>query len=239
MKKILAALIGLFLFSIMIYQMFVTRPIIVGKAPNITKRAFILMHGYGAAEDDLKRIAEFILNLDPRWTFVLVPGPYRVGVSGRSYYSVRSGKTKEDFLKKYAEERAKTRAIVDDCVKDLIKKGVTTEKLVIGGFSEGGIVATDYVLNAPERHIPSGFVFLSGKVEYLELEKLKNRDKPINAFVSHGENDEMVSIHESKTLIKALSSNKKNKITKVFFNGPHQISKKTAEELGKYLLAIP
>jgi len=47
-----------------------------------------------------------------------------------------------------------------------------------------------------------------------------------------------VKINESKNLIKALSQNRENKITSIFFNGGHQISMETIEKLGEFLKKI-
>ena len=238
MKKLFATIFIFILGIFGLYQMFKTRPIIVGKSPKVTQRAFILLHGYGDTHKNFKKIAEYILNIDPRWSIILVPGQHRTNLFGYTYYSVRSGKNKEDYLKKFAKDRKNTRAIIDDEVTSLLSKGISLDKIVIGGFSEGAIVATDYILNASPKHIPANLVFMSGRVENLELEKLKHRKKTINAFISHGTNDDMVSINQSKILVRELSHNKKNKITKVFFNGNHQISQESANKLGEYLKEI-
>ena len=141
-------------------------------------------------------------------------------------------------MQKRKEDRAKTRAIIDEHITKLISQGVPVENIIIGGFSEGAIVAVDYILEAPENHNLSGLVFLSGSVDDMSLAALKTRKKSINAFISHGKDDNVLGIDGPRRLIRELSKNKKNKISSLFFDGGHQITHKVITKLGEFLKSI-
>lgn len=205
----------------------------IGKSPRATGRAIILLHGHGATPEDLEWLAKALQQLDSRWTILLAPAPYRAGMSGRSWYPSTSAPSKAEYLKILDEQRAVDRAVVDDVVKNLLKSGVSSSQIFIGGFSQGASVALDYILHSGPENVPGGLISLSGGAQDFDLEPLKNI-KPFKAFLSHGLKDSVIGSSNTRKVEKALSL-AKHKVFSVYFQGDHEIPREVIGKLGEFL----
>lgn len=203
-------------------------------------KVLILLHGYGAPPDDLVGPAEKLSALAPMVSFILPPGPHRVGCSGRSWRKGVHAKDKAGVDKLWNEQKEQARNIILDIVKDLHDDGIPAQDILVGGFSEGAIVAIDFVLNNKTGPQVGGLVSLSGRLPKnfqgpaLDPNNLlKNRDS-LRAFISHGKSDSVVHNGDSKKLVAAFKEHKLD-VTFKEFPGGHTIAAEVIAELGKFL----
>lgn len=98
-------------------------------------------------------------------------------------------KNDEEGLKRSVEQ-------IQDCVKDLEAKGLTKDRIVIGGFSQGGAVALRAVYHSSENSDSSGSgsgyaacVNLSGWLTFEETNQVSDQ---IPLFWGHGSFDDKV-----------------------------------------------
>jgi phospholipase/carboxylesterase len=147
--------------------------------------ALVLMHGRGADEHDL---APFLDLLDPQRRLVGVTpgGPLFLPPGGRHWYVVpRVGFPDPDTFRASYE-------LLQRDVPELT--GVPWERTILGGFSQGSVMAYALGLGAG-RPLPAGVLALSGFVPTVEGWQLdlEGRDR-VPVYVGHGVNDPIISV---------------------------------------------
>ena len=177
--------------------------------PNPTA-AVIWMHGLGADGNDFVSIVgELDLPKDRGIRFIFPHAPMRpVTINGgavmRAWY---------DIVGSDVTNRGDERGIRDSQmrIEQLIarenKRGIAASKLVLAGFSQGGVIALQTGLRHPERL--AGIMALS---TYLAMPQAlaaeahaANRDVPI--FMAHGTSDPMIRLDWAEASRHALQAN--------------------------------
>ncbi|MBX3020958.1 MAG: alpha/beta fold hydrolase [Bdellovibrionales bacterium] len=113
------------------------------------KRCFVLLHGFGADAADLFPLADY---LDPQgeWSFYVPNAPLEVpigpGWTGRGWFpiSLRDLEAGVDFTQVRPPGLDKSSEMVSQLIFDL-----NAEQLVLGGFSQGAMIATEVAMNSP------------------------------------------------------------------------------------------
>jgi phospholipase/carboxylesterase len=193
----------------------------------VSGRAVILMHGRGAAANDLQPLADQLSKVAPKVKFILPAGPLTFG-PGLAWYP-RASETGPAELD---QARTHARSVVMAAVEQLRKEGFDDSQLWVGGFSQGASVALDLVLS-PEGARLGGLISLSGGVLELDLLRLQRRAK-LRAFVSHGTADPVLDISTSKRLVSALEQYR-HQVQFVQFEGAHTIPPIVREQLAAFL----
>ena len=165
-----------------------------GEPPNQTY--VLLFHGYGADAYDLQALAEV---MDPEqklhWLFPqgILEVPIGPGWTGRAWWNldmqalqemaVRG--TQREMGNEKPESLPKIRGLIFEMIAQL---KVPWHQIVLGGFSQGAMLATDIYLNAPET--PKGLLILSGAlINKSEWQPLVSKRAGQKFFISHGQND--------------------------------------------------
>jgi phospholipase/carboxylesterase len=154
-------------------------------------RAVILLHGFGADASDLFPLAD-VLDPEENWSFYFPEGPLEVPIgpmmSGRGWFpiSVRELDAGVDFTNRRPPKMDEASAAVYDLIFNL-----NVPNLILGGFSQGAMVAVEVALNNATD--VAGLVLLSGSlldsVNWAsKAEVLKG--KPY--FQSHGMQDQVL-----------------------------------------------
>lgn len=155
-----------------------------------------LLHGWGASAHDLFGLAPV---LDGGRVLVLCPqGPVEVpigpGMTGYGWFPLEPGQPPDPDA--FREGAARLREFVDHARKAY---PVDPDRVVVGGFSQGGVMTYDLVLRQPERF--SGLAALSTWMPPPLVEDIPNdpRHEEFPVLVIHGTEDQMVDVERART----------------------------------------
>ena len=150
--------------------------------------ALVLMHGRGADEYDLEPVAD-LLDRSRRLVAILPRGPLSLPPGGAHWYAVRrvGYPDPSTFLPTFERLASWLDAVLSDL-------GVPLERTVLGGFSQGAVMAYALALSAG-RPRPAGIVAMSGFIPRVEGFDLALTDRAgLPVFISHGTNDTVIGV---------------------------------------------
>ncbi len=171
------------------------------------RSSIIWLHGLGADGHDFEPIAaQLALPSELGFRFVLPHAPHRAvtinnGVNMRAWYDILA----MDRSKGEDAEGVRTSAAqIMALVRREQQRGVSPERIVLAGFSQGGAIALHAGLRYGQRL--GGILALS---TYLPLpDQLKEEAEPINAdvpiFMAHGTEDSVIPMEISDASISQL-----------------------------------
>jgi phospholipase/carboxylesterase len=149
--------------------------------------ALVLLHGRGADEHDLLPFLD-ILDPERRLVGVAPGGPLFLPPGGRHWYIVpRVGfPDPETFAASYG--------LLDGFLSGLADEtGVPSERTVLGGFSQGAVMA--YALGLGRgRPTPAGIVALSGFIPTVGGWEAELERPELAVWIAHGRRDPVISI---------------------------------------------
>jgi phospholipase/carboxylesterase len=158
--------------------------------------ALVLFHGRGADEHDLHPLLD-LLDPDRRLLGVTPRGPLALPPGGAHWYALqRVGYPDRDtFLATYAE----VGAWLDDFLEE---HGISHDATVLGGFSQGAVMAYSLSLGAG-RPRPAALIALSGFIPTVDGFELDLTDIPPVA-IGHGTYDPVISVEFGRQARKIL-----------------------------------
>ncbi len=205
----------------------------------------IFFHGYGADCNDLFSLGEMISTKKTyNWLFPNAPleVPIGPGWTGRAWWNI-------DMMEvQRAAERGEHRDFSNETPKGMVKSfdlamemikqmKIPWNKIVLGGFSQGAMLATELYLRAPEA--PAGLVIMSGTLMHQEeWKKLSPARAGKKFFQSHGEMDTVLGIKAAQQLNTLLTQNGMQG-SLVNFRGGHEIPAQVLVKIGTYLNELP
>jgi phospholipase/carboxylesterase len=150
--------------------------------------ALVLLHGRGADERDLFPLLD-MLDPERRLLGATARGPLSLPPGGAHWYVVRRVGYPD------SETFNSTLPVLSSWLSELLAEhGIPPERTVLGGFSQGSVMA--YALGlGPERPRPAGIVALSGflpRVEGFEPDLAKAAGLPV--AIGHGTHDPVISV---------------------------------------------
>jgi phospholipase/carboxylesterase len=200
----------------------------------------VLLHGFGAPGDDLVALADYIgAPAGTRWVFpaATLQPPQLAG--GRAWWmldldrlerSIASGQPR-DLSDEDPVGLSDARAQVSSLMQVLADEGV--ERLVLGGFSQGAMLACDVALHLPRP--PAALVLLSGAPLTLAAwTPLLPRLAGVPVFQSHGRADALLSFAAAERL-RAHLADAGAVVDWVPFDGGHEIPPVVLARLGSFL----
>lgn len=165
------------------------------------KQLIIFVHGYGADGNDLFGLSQYFAQAAPDAAFISPNAPYRCDGAphGYQWYDV--------WMKDPADRLAAIRstgAIFDNFVgKQLERRGLSEDRLVLIGFSQGTMMS---LFTAPRREkAVAGIVGYSGRMESPDLLASEIRSKP-PVVMMHGDSDELLAVDEMHAAAGALAA---------------------------------
>jgi phospholipase/carboxylesterase len=208
----------------------------------------VLLHGYGAPGDDLVPLSRQ-LQVDRSVRFAFPAAPLALeapGVppdyAGRAWWQLDMVELQravmlgdhETLMKRVPQGLTEAREQVQRLLAALqAEHQLTPQKLVLGGFSQGSMLATDVTLHATER--PAGLVIMSGSLicrdEWLPL---LPQLKGLPVLQSHGRQDPILSYAIAEKLRDELIA-AGAQVEFCPFNGGHGIPGGVLDALGKLL----
>lgn len=218
----------------------------IGKAPPPS--TVVLAHGFGAGGDDLVGLAGMI-DAAPGTTFLFPEAPHRITdlllspvfSDARAWWMIdmerlqRAMETGElrDLSKEIPAGLDEARAAFVAMIDAIVSGGTPPERIVLGGFSQGAMLATDVLLRDARPF--AGLVVLSGTLlaESEWLPRMPAR-KGLPVFQSHGEDDPILPYANAERLRDALEGAGAT-MTFRAFDGGHAIPPSVLRDLGRWL----
>ncbi len=182
------------------------------------KRVVVLFHGYGAPGDDLVSLAEPLFSEGT--AFVFPEAPIELTTGGRAWFT----RDRSDFEQGYQRALALVQVITRDYPQ---------LELVIGGFSQGAMLTSNLVADAPAQLV-AALIFSPANLLTHVPERSTGR---VVLLVSHGRLDRVLPFSEGEALrdrFLALGY----PVTWMPFVGPHTISRDVIAKTRELLAAL-
>jgi len=203
-----------------------------------------LLHGYGADCEDLRSLAT-VFKTGQRTHWIFPNGPLSVpigpGWSGSAWWPIDMTRfERPDDLSWTEAEPKELPKLREELLTWIQRVEPDLDKVILGGFSQGAMLACDLFLNAPTT--PKALLLLSGAVINRPQwsEKIKARVGPGPAprfFQSHGLKDQVLP-HKVAAQLENLFVQNGWKGALFSFPGAHEIPMNVVEKANQFLKSL-
>jgi len=216
-----------------------------GENPSI---AAVLCHGYGAPGTDLAGLAQPLLTgADAKKIALIFPAApldlARQGIpGGRAWWHLdldrlinrRTPEVLERFRRDCPDGLPEARAALVALLSDAGSHfGIAADRFILGGFSQGSMLATDVTLRLKKR--PAGLCVLSGGlINEVEWQRLANERGPLHVLQSHGRHDSILPFPSGEGLRDLFVSAGAN-VDFYAFDGDHEIPLEVLHRLTHFI----
>jgi phospholipase/carboxylesterase len=199
-----------------------------GDGPHPT---ILAMHGWGSNALDLMGLASYIAR--GRCMMLCPQGPVEVeigAVNGYGWYSLRMGAPPD--MEEMGRAADRLMRFVDAAIE---RYPVDRRKLIVMGFSQGGVMAYNLAIRHPERF--AALVALSTWFPEELAEYADNRDAlaRLPTLVQHGRADDMIDITKARQSVERLRA-LKLPLTYREYDGAHEITVDELQDLSTFLM---
>jgi phospholipase/carboxylesterase len=175
-----------------------TAHIPAGDGPHPT---VVALHGWGASAHDLLGLAPFLhrgeaLVLCPQGSVRVPIGP---GLEGYGWFPITGGAPPDASALRRGSD-----AVAGFLEEARARYPMDPRKLVLLGFSQGGVLAYDLALREPGRY--AGLVALSSWLPAPLLPRRQPEHEGFPTFVTHGTEDPMIPVQRGRESREALLS---------------------------------
>jgi phospholipase/carboxylesterase len=198
--------------------------------------AVILCHGFGAPGQDLVSLAREFFSIDGGMegaVFIFPAAPLELdpGYDSRAWWMIDVEKIQQlaaqglsrEMSKESPDRLPECRELLNGVIAQVQERfSLPADKIVIGGFSQGAMLATDVALHFPETL--GGLIVWSGALicesEWTTAAKIQS---PLNVVQTHGTLDPILPIAGARLLHAALTQ-AGHTVEYQEFEGQHMIS---------------
>lgn len=214
-----------------------------GKNPDAT---VIWLHGLGASYDDFAPAVSMLgLPDNLRIRFVFPNAPVRAvainnGMRMRAWYDIEpvaeglNSNSGDGRFRSNSDDIAESAQSITDLIKDQQKKGISSPRIILAGFSQGGVISLYLGLGYPEKL--NGIIALSTYLH--DPDKARERFSSANSglpiFMAHGLYDPLIPISRAKVTKEVLQSANYH-IEWHEYNMEHSACPEEFQDLGKWL----
>jgi phospholipase/carboxylesterase len=205
----------------------------------------VLCHGYGAGGGDLVGLAPFVMRQLPelagKLRFVFPEAPLSLESLGmwgaRAWWPLdmeRLMREPERLRDEMPEGLPKARRMLTSLVEEVTQQAsLPLSRVVLGGFSQGAMLATDVALRLEEA--VAGLAIMSGTlISKSEWEKRAPMRNGLKVFQSHGRQDPLLRFAGAEELRDLLTSAGLS-VRFVPFDDGHTIAPEALKGLGEFL----
>ena len=206
--------------------------------------AVVLLHGFGAPGDDLVSLGRVLeVPSGARFVFPEAPRSLPGYGEGRAWWMIDLAELQRSLASGEARDRTREvpaglAAAREQVVSmlDALAQSLRPSKVVLGGFSQGAMLACDVALRTGRAL--AGLALLSGTfLAEDEWRPLMDRREGLPAFLSHGSSDPMLPFAQSERLRDALAGSGLA-VTWAPFSGGHEIPRSVLAALGTFLRGV-
>ncbi|HZO82937.1 MAG TPA: alpha/beta fold hydrolase [Candidatus Binataceae bacterium] len=193
--------------------------------------AILAMHGWGSSALDLLGLAPYVA--DGRCLMLCPQGPVEVAigaVNGYGWYQLRMGAPPDLEAMGAAAERLIR--FVEAAVE---RYPIDRRKLVVMGFSQGGVMAYNLALRYPERFAALAALSTWFPQELAEYARNPEALAQMPALVQHGRADDMIDITRARQSVERLRALKLPLAYREYDCG-HEITVDGIRDLSRFLL---
>ncbi len=199
----------------------------------------MLLHGYAMDAADLEPFGSSLRLPSP---FFFPRGPCAASTRGRAWWAIDEEARAEDvrngardLAQVYPEGLTAARTVLTRALEELCTQ-FSLARIVLGGFSQGGMLACDIALRTD---LPiSGLVLLSAsRLALADWNSSRHRLRDVPVFVSHGRQDPDLAFEAGERLHDFAKSALAN-TTWVPFDGGHEIPLPVWRSLRRFLAPI-
>jgi phospholipase/carboxylesterase len=226
---------------------YVVSEVPAGEQPKL---AVVLCHGYGANGRDLIGLTQAIGEVRPSLlsnvVFLYPAAPLDLSAMGipygRAWWHIDLDRllnrpTPEllaRFRRNCPEGMPEGRAMLEQLIAAAGKQfGLAADQFVLGGFSQGSMLATDVALRMQGG--PAALCILSGAlVNEIEWRDLAAAHSPLQVLQSHGRQDQIL-MYPQATALKDLLADAGHDVEFVPFEGGHEIPPAVVHRLAELL----
>jgi phospholipase/carboxylesterase len=193
--------------------------------------AILMLHGRGANAFDLIGLAPYVC--DGKFLVICPQGPVETpigpGAMGYSWYPMSMGGPPD--VEAILSSRKQLQLFLDECLR---RHPIDQKKLVLLGFSQGGVMAQSLALTAPER-----FAALAVLSSWLPAKLLPRLSVPesvqsLPTLVQHGSEDPMIQVGRARDSVERLRQFRVPLTYREYDMG-HEITPKSLTDLSAWL----
>lgn len=159
-------------------------------APGQPAWLLVLMHGVGSNEQDLFGLAAYV---PLQFHVISLRAPFALGQGAFAWFQFTVSADGVRHI--HAPQEQQARALVQQTVEQAAQQlGVAPERVVLGGFSQGGIMALSQLLTQPQT-LRAAVIWhsrLLPEIAHLHAPALAFEGK--SAWVSHGSYDNVIPL---------------------------------------------
>ena len=193
----------------------------------------ILFHGFGADANDLAGLVDFFQFKKPcNWLFPNAPLTVDIGggFQGRAWWKIKMTELEGDWSDKKPPELNQA---TNQVLKMMASMKFEWKNVILGGFSQGAMLATDVFLKAPET--AAGLICLSGTLlNRSEWAEVAHKRSGSSVFLSHGEADQVLP-HKGSIQLQKFFEEHGLKTQFASFRGGHEIPMQVLEKMKNYI----
>jgi phospholipase/carboxylesterase len=200
-----------------------------GDRPHPT---ILTLHGRGANALDLLGLAPYLCN--GKFLMICPQGPLETpigpGAFGYAWYPMSMGGPPD--VGAILSSRSKLYYFLDACLNHY---PIDAKKLVVLGFSQGGVMAYSLALSNPERF--AGLAVLSSWLPRELIPKLSINNEAVQSLptiVQHGSQDQMIEIQRAKDSVERLRA-LRVPLTYRDYDMGHEITPRSLTDLSAWL----
>lgn len=200
----------------------------VGERDASPSHLVVLLHGVGADAASFQDVARALTATLPA-AEVLVPDgldAFDGGGSGRQWFSVR-GVTPDNRPARVREAGGRLSKWID---AELARRGLSGDRLVVGGFSQGAILAAWLGVHREPR--PAAVVMLSGRVAD-DAAPVVGRGPRV--FIGHGDRDSIMPVEEVGVGARTLGAWGARVTTRIYPGLGHQVDAREIRDVKDFL----
>jgi phospholipase/carboxylesterase len=204
----------------------------------------VLLHGFGAPGDDLAQLWRQVC-VPQSARFAFPEGPLELDRFCRAWWHVDLAALQAalaagqmlDLTRSVPAGLAEARALVGRMLDELQQSlGVSGDRILLGGFSQGATLACDFALRDPRPL--AGLALMSGTLlAESEWTALMSRRAGLPVLQSHGREDPLLPFSIAERLHSALAA-AGLEVSWIPFTGGHAISGSVLDGLGRFITRL-